>query len=68
MTFQELKTCPLLILLVGIGLTYLGYGPFSSKKNPTAGLAVVGFLFRLAGPLLLVWDALLWLFVISMTR
>jgi hypothetical protein len=70
MTFQELRTSPILILLLGIALTYLGYGPFSLKKNPAAGVAfvVVGFLLRLAGPLLLVWDALLWLFIVSMSR
>ena len=68
MMFHELRTSPLLFL--GIAVTYIGYGPFSLKKNPAAGVgvAVIGFLFRLAGPLLLVWDALLWLFVISMTR
>jgi hypothetical protein len=59
----------ILIPLLGIAVTYIGYGPFSLKKNPTAGVgfAVIGFLFRLAGPLLLVWATLLWLFVISMS-
>jgi hypothetical protein len=63
-------TGPILILVLGIGLSYLGFGPFSLKKNPTAGgaVAVVGLLFRLAGSLLLVWGVFLWLFVISMTR
>jgi hypothetical protein len=70
MTFHGLITNPILILVLGIGLCYLGYGPFSLKKNPTAGasVAVVGLLFRLAGSLLLVWDVFLWLFAISMTR
>jgi hypothetical protein len=70
MTFHGLITNSILILVLGIGLSYLGYGPFSYKKNPTAGasVAVVGLLFRLAGSLLLVWDVFLWLFVISMTR
>ena len=70
MTFHDLKTSPILILLLGIGLSYLGYSTFSLKKDPTAGVtfAVAGFLFRLAGPLLLVYGALLWLFVISMSR
>jgi hypothetical protein len=56
------------MLVLGIVTTYLGYGPFSTRNNPTAGtlFAVIGFLFRFAGPLLLVWDALLWIFVISM--
>ena len=74
MTFHGLITNPLLILVLGIGLSYLGFGPFSSKKRPTPGAAVafVGLVFRLAGSLLLFWDVLLWLFmisfVISMTR
>jgi len=70
LTFHVLITNPILILVLGIGLSYLGYGPFSNKKNLTAGasVAVVGLLFRLAGSLLLVWDVFLWLFVISMTR
>jgi len=69
-TFHVLMTNPILILVLGSSLSYLGYGPFSIKKNPTAGVsvAVVGLLFRLAGSLLLVWDVFLWLFVISMTR
>jgi hypothetical protein len=60
----------ILLPLLGIAVTYIGYGPFSLKKNATAGVgfAAIGFLFRLAGPLLLVWASLLWLFVISMTR
>jgi hypothetical protein len=59
----------ILIPLLGIAVTYIGYGPFSRKKNPTAGVGftVFGYLLRLAGPLLLVWAGLLWLFVISMT-
>lgn len=61
---------PTLIFLLGIALSYIGYGPLSSKKNPAAGvgLVVIGFLFRLVGPLLLVWDACILLFIISMTR
>lgn len=64
-TFHVLITNPILILTLGIGLTYLGFGPFSLKKNPTAGtsVAVVGLLLRMAGSLLLVWDGFLWLFV-----
>jgi hypothetical protein len=70
MIFHELTTSPLLILRLSIAVTYIGYGPFSRKKKPAAGVGVVvvGFLFRLAGPLLLVWDDQLRLFVISMTR
>jgi hypothetical protein len=70
MTFHGLITNPTLILVLGIGLSYLGYGPFSFKKNPTAGasVAAVGLLLRLAGSLLLAWDVFLCLFVISMTR
>lgn len=69
-TFHVLITNPILILILGIGLTYLGVDPFSLKINPAAGtsVAIVGLLFRLAGSLLLVWDVFLWLFVISMTR
>ena len=67
MTFHGLITNPVLILVLGIGLSYFGFGVFSKKKNPTAGasVAVVGFLFRFAGSLLLVWGVIL---VISMTR
>jgi hypothetical protein len=70
MDFHTLVANPILILVLGIGLSYLGFGPFSDKNNPTAGasVAVVGLLFRLAGSLLLVWAVFLWLFVISMTR
>jgi hypothetical protein len=53
---------PILMLVLGICLTYLGFGPFSSKQKPT----FVGFLFRLVGLVILLWAALLWLFVISM--
>ena len=65
---EQMGTNPILILLLGIALTYIGYGPLSLKKNPTAGagFAVIGLLFRLAGALLLTWDIFLWLFVISM--
>jgi hypothetical protein len=57
---------PILILLVGIGLSFVGYGPLSLKKNPKAGIvfAVVGFVFRLAGPLLLFWGVLVGLFLV----
>jgi hypothetical protein len=56
--------------LLGIAVTYIGYGPFSRKRNPTAGTAwtTAGFLFRLAGPLLILWAISRWLFVISMSR
>ena len=65
---EHMGTNPILILLLGIALTYIGYGPLSLKKNPTAGVgfAAIGLLFRLAGALLLTWDIFLWLFVISM--
>jgi hypothetical protein len=45
-----------LSLLVGAGFSYVGYGPLSLKRNPTAGagFAAAGFLFRLAGPLLII--------------
>ncbi len=68
MTLGDLITNPILTLVLGIGLSYLGYGPFSGKKNPppAVSVAVVGLLFRLAGSLLLVWAVFLWLFVISM--
>ena len=47
----------ILMLLIGIGLTFLGYGPLSLKRNPAVGgsLAIVGYLFRLAGPLLVLF-------------
>jgi hypothetical protein len=59
-----------LIPVLGIAVSYLGYGALSRKKNPQAGvaLATIGFPCRVAGPLLLVWAILLWLFVISMSR
>ena len=70
MLYHELTTSPLLILLLGVAVTYIGYGPFSKRKNPTAGVgfAATGFLLRLAGPLLLAWDACLAVFMMSMTR
>ena len=51
----------ILILLFGIGVSYVGYGPLSLKKNPTAGagFAIVGFILRLAGPLILIVGVLL---------
>jgi hypothetical protein len=60
----------ILLPLLGVAVTYIGYGPFSLKKKPTPGVgfAVIGFVFRLSGPLLLVWAVLLWLFMISMSR
>ena len=59
----------ILLPLLGIAVTYIGYGPFSWKRNPTAGVGfvLVGFLFRLTGPLLLVLASIWWLFVISMS-
>ena len=59
---------PIMSLVLGISLSYLSYGPLSSKNNPKAGdfVVVVGFLFRLAGALLLVWAAFLWIFIFSM--
>jgi hypothetical protein len=51
----------ILILVIGIGCCYIGYGPLSLKKKPTAGagFAAVGFFFRLAGPLLTILGILL---------
>jgi hypothetical protein len=59
---------PLLILPIGIVITCIGYGPLSRKKNPTAGgfFIIVGFLFRVIGPLLIVWGAFFWVFLWSM--
>ena len=53
----------ILIPLIGIAFTCVGYGPLSMKRNPEAGLcfAIVGFLFRLVGPLLIVWGLFFWL-------
>jgi hypothetical protein len=58
----------ILIPLIGIGISCVGYGPLSMKRNPAAGVcfAIVGFLFRLFGPLLIVWGLFFWLFVFSM--
>ncbi len=60
-----METSPILILLLGLGLTYVGFGPLSRKRDPTAGdgVAVIGFLARLAGMLLVIVGGLLWLFV-----
>jgi hypothetical protein len=57
-----------LIPSLGVAVTYIGYRLLSRKKKQGAGVpfAVIGFLCRLAGPLLLVLSILLWLFVISM--
>ena len=51
----------IIIVLIGLGFCFVGYGPLSLKKNPTAGdgFAVVGFLFRLAGLLLLIFGIML---------
>jgi len=60
----------ILIPVIGIVVTCVGYGPLSRKKNPEAdvGFTILGFLFRLAGPLLIFSGALFWLFAWSMTR
>ena len=57
-----------LIPLIGFSFIFFGYGPLSLKKHPTAGVgfAAVGFLFRLVGPLRIVWSLFFWLFVFSM--
>jgi len=49
------------MLLIGMSFCFVGYGPLSLKKNPTAGdgFAVVGFLFRLAGLLLVILGIML---------
>ena len=59
-----------LMPLIGIVVTCIGYGLLSRKKSPTAGVGytILGFLFRVAGPLLIVLAALFWIFVWSMTR
>ena len=69
MTFHELATSPVLILSLGVGWSYLGYGPLSRRKNPKASVALagIGLLCRLAGPLLLLWAGCILLFIISMT-
>lgn len=68
MSIQELATNPIPIFFLGIGLSCIGYGPLSLKKNPTAGIAFagIGFLCRLAGPILLLWPGFWILFSISM--
>jgi hypothetical protein len=60
----------LMMPLLGMLMTYLGYGPCSSQRNPTAGLAFVciGFLLRLVGTLLVLLTILWLLFAYSMTR
>jgi hypothetical protein len=70
MTFHDLATSPIGLFLLGVAVSYLGYGPLSRKKNPRAGVAFVGvgFFCRVAGPLILLWVGFLLLFVISMTR
>ena len=64
-----METNPILILLLGIAVTYIGFGPLSLKKNPTAGVgvAVIVYLLRMAGALLLTWAIFLWVLVISMS-
>ena len=59
---------PLLISPVGIGICCLGYGPLSTKNNPTASVAfqIVGLVFRLVGALLIVLGAFFWIFALSM--
>jgi hypothetical protein len=53
----------LLILPVGIAISCAGFGWFSRKKHPKAGVsfAVVGFVLRLAGALLIMYGAVPWL-------
>ncbi|MGA2256139.1 MAG: hypothetical protein ABSG53_15940 [Thermoguttaceae bacterium] len=52
-----------LMPLIGIVVTCIGYGLLSRKKNPTAGVGytTLGFLFRVAGPLLIRLAALFWM-------
>jgi len=59
---------PLLISPIGIGISCLGFGPLSRKKNPTASVAfqIVGFVFRLVGALLIVLGSFFWIFALSM--
>lgn len=59
-----------LIPVIGVLLAYVGYGLFSRKKKPTAGVgySILGFLLRVAGPLLILFGALFWVFVWSMAR
>lgn len=66
--FDDIAMHPIMMLLIGIAVTSIGYGPLSLKKHPAPGPAfvLIGFLFRLAGPLILVWDSLFWIFAISM--
>ena len=44
----------IMMLLMGIGVSYLGYSPLSTKNAASIGfgLGIIGFLLRLAGPLL----------------
>jgi hypothetical protein len=60
----------ILIPLLGVAATFIGYGPLSRKSNPASrfGLTSIGFLLRLVGPLLLVWTGAILIFAVSMTR
>jgi len=70
MSFHDLATNPILIIVLGIALIYLGYGPLSRKKNPTAGVAfvIVGFLCRVAGPMLALLLVPVLIYIISMIQ
>jgi hypothetical protein len=59
---------PLLILPIGIAISFVGFGPLSRRKNPTASTAFLtaGLIFRLAGAVLIAWGAFYWIFVFSM--
>ncbi len=43
------------ILFIGILVTWLGYGGLSRRKHPElgAGSVILGFLFRVIGPLVI---------------
>jgi uncharacterized membrane protein (DUF441 family) len=54
-------------IIVGVALTWLGYGGLSRRKHPEldAGSLLVGFLFRVIGPLIIAGGVLFLLFVLS---
>jgi hypothetical protein len=49
------------MLLVGIALAFVGYGPLSLRRHPKAGsgVAIAGFFVRLAALLLIIIGVLL---------
>jgi len=51
------------VIIVGIGICLVGFGPLSFRKHPDAGftVAVVGFIVRLMGLGIVAFGLILWI-------